>query len=141
MHFDLQDLYEHTVDPQVFLDSGQPFTQEDIDEMVKNLPADKSPGPDGFNNEFIKACWDIIKDDVTDLIMVFYAGTMNLQSINTSFNTLIPKKEVPLTPNDCRPISLLNGVLKIIRNCWQTDCKKLFQSWYTSTNMVSSKTE
>ena len=114
MHFDLQDLYEHRADPQIFHDLEQPFTQEEIDEVVKNLPNDKSPGPDGFNNEFLKACWGIIKEDIIELILAFHAGTINLESINTSYITLVPKKDVPLTPNDFRPISLLNGVLKII---------------------------
>ena len=60
--------------------------------VVKNLPADKSPGPDGFNNEFNKSCWDIIKTDVFELIMAFHAGNVNLDSINSSFITLVPKK-------------------------------------------------
>ena len=114
MHFNLQDLYENRVDPQLFQDLEKPFTQEEIDEVVKNLSTKKSPRPDGFNNEFLKACWDIIKLDVTELIIAFHAGNVNLESINTSYITLIPKKEVPMSPNDFRPISLLNGMLKII---------------------------
>ena len=93
MHFDLNDLYDQQVDPQEFLDLESPFTQEEIDDVVKNLPTDKSPGPDGFNNEFIRNCWDIIKEDITDLIMAFHAGTVDLESINTSFITLIPKRK------------------------------------------------
>ena len=67
MHFYLNDLYEHRVDPQIFQDLEKPFTQGEIDEVVKNLSNDKSLGPDGFNNEFIKACWDIIKGDITKI--------------------------------------------------------------------------
>ena len=52
MHFNLQDLYENRVDPQLFQDLEKPFTQEEIDEVVKSLPTNKSSGPDGFNNEF-----------------------------------------------------------------------------------------
>uniref|UniRef100_A0A453BJN6 Reverse transcriptase domain-containing protein n=1 Tax=Aegilops tauschii subsp. strangulata TaxID=200361 RepID=A0A453BJN6_AEGTS len=37
-----------------------PFSQEEIDTVVKNLPNDKAPGPDGFNTNFIKHCWDIL---------------------------------------------------------------------------------
>jgi hypothetical protein len=38
----------------------------------------------------------------------------SLESINSSFITLIPKCDNPITANDFRPISLLNSVLKII---------------------------
>jgi hypothetical protein len=31
-----------------------PFTYEEIDNVVKALLSDKSPDPDGFNNEFLK---------------------------------------------------------------------------------------
>lgn len=34
----------------------EPFTHEEIDLIIKGLPNDKSPGPDGFNNEFLKKC-------------------------------------------------------------------------------------
>jgi len=37
------------------------FTTNEIDEVVKMLPNDKSPGPDGFTNEFIKKCWYTVK--------------------------------------------------------------------------------
>jgi retron-type reverse transcriptase len=37
-----------------------------------------------------------------------------MESINSSFITLIPKSDSPTSPNDFRPISLLNSVLKIV---------------------------
>jgi len=33
-----------------------PFTEAEIDNIIKRLPADKAPGPDGFNGVFIKKC-------------------------------------------------------------------------------------
>jgi hypothetical protein len=33
-----------------------PFTLDEIDAIVKNMPTDKSPGPDGFNGAFLKRC-------------------------------------------------------------------------------------
>ena len=41
----------------------EPFTRAEIDVVVKSLPNDKAPGPDGFNDEFIKNCWHFIKED------------------------------------------------------------------------------
>ena len=91
-----------------------PFTKYEIDVVVKELPTDKSPGPDGFNNEFLKSCWDIIKGDVLKFIYDFHAGQISLESLNTSYITLIPKGSTPLTANDFRPISLLNCCLKLV---------------------------
>lgn len=41
----------------------EPFLEEEINNIVKMLPMDKSPSSDGFNNEFIKKCWPLIKKD------------------------------------------------------------------------------
>jgi hypothetical protein len=48
------------------------------------------------------------------LISDFHAGNISLESINSSYITLIPKIDNPSTPGDFKPISLLNCVLKII---------------------------
>lgn len=91
-----------------------PFLKEEIDEIVVNLPNDKSSGPDGFNNEFIKAFWSLIAQDFYDLCNAFWQGNICLKSINSSFITLIPKSDSPLTVNDYRPISLLNCSVKLL---------------------------
>jgi len=49
-----------------------PFTQDEIKETIKSMPPDKAPGPDGFTGAFFKACWDIIKDDVTAAVNSLY---------------------------------------------------------------------
>jgi hypothetical protein len=67
------------------------FTREEIDEVIKELPTDKAPGPDGFNGMFTKRCWHIIKHDFYELCKDFLDGKVDLQSINDSFITLIPQ--------------------------------------------------
>jgi hypothetical protein len=32
----------------------EPFSNSEIDQVVKLMPIDKSPGPDGFNSRFLK---------------------------------------------------------------------------------------
>ena len=54
-----------------------PFTVDEIDHVIKMMPADRAPGPDGFNGDFIKACWDIISEEFYKLIEDFYEGTVN----------------------------------------------------------------
>lgn len=39
----------------------QPFTTKEIDGVVRSLPSDKAPGLDGFNTDFIKKCWFIVR--------------------------------------------------------------------------------
>jgi hypothetical protein len=91
-----------------------PFSKEDIDKVVMRMPTDKAPGPDGFNGLFMKKCWNIIKEDAYQLFFDFFDGKIDLQAINSSFITLVPKVNNPSTLNDCMPISLMNSILKII---------------------------
>jgi len=91
-----------------------PFTRDEIDAAVKNLANDKAPGPDGFNNEFIKKCWHFIKEDFYALCLAFQNNSVCLQSINDSFITLVPKTDGAQQVGEFRPISLLNCSIKLI---------------------------
>jgi hypothetical protein len=91
-----------------------PFTHAEIDEVIKKIPVDKAPGPDGFNGMFLKTCWNIIREDFYQLCQDFWEGNLTLQSLNNSLITLIPKTLSPEKVNDYRPISLLNCALKVI---------------------------
>ncbi|KAJ0984845.1 hypothetical protein J5N97_003201 [Dioscorea zingiberensis] len=60
----------------------QPFQEEEIRLAVKELGADKAPGPDGFPMTFYQQRWNIIKDDIRRLFDDFYQGTTNLERLN-----------------------------------------------------------
>jgi hypothetical protein len=95
-------------------DLVEPFKQSEIDLIVKRMPPDKAPGPDGFNGLFMKKCWQIIKNDFYNFCSDFYLGVANLDCINTSYITLVPKISNPETVSDYRPISLMNISLKLV---------------------------
>jgi hypothetical protein len=90
------------------------FSNEEIDAIICQLPTNKSPGPDGFCNEFFKKTWSLIKQDFYDHCSAFYNENVCLQSINGSYITLIPKKDRAARISKYRPISLLNSSVKII---------------------------
>jgi hypothetical protein len=53
MRFDLSALFS----PLIGLEAiSTPFSKEEIDNVVKKIPIDKAPGPDGFNGCFLKTC-------------------------------------------------------------------------------------
>ncbi len=89
------------------------YTQE-MDSLIKVIPSDKAPGPDGFNGFFLKKCWQIISQDFYRLAAHFHACYTDLQPLNMSYITLVPKKSSPETVNDYRPISLMGISLKFI---------------------------
>lgn len=111
MKFDLSKMLRASVD---FDSLTTPFTHEEIDAVVKEMPPDRAPGPDGFNGAFLKACWPIIKPDFYRLCEDFHDGNLNLESLNYGYVTLIPKNNAPETVIDYRPITLLNCCLKLI---------------------------
>jgi mannosylglycoprotein endo-beta-mannosidase len=92
----------------------RPFEKEEMDKIIEYMPADKAPGPDGFNGLFLKKRWHIIAEDLYKLANEFHAGQISLESLNSSFITLIPKTNSLETVNDYRPISLTNVCLKFL---------------------------
>jgi hypothetical protein len=36
--------------------STPPFSEREVEDIIKRLPADKAPGPDGFTGRFYKVC-------------------------------------------------------------------------------------
>jgi hypothetical protein len=111
MKFNLQSIVKRIEGLETLSD---PFTHNEIYEVVKSMPSDHAPGPDGFNGNFLKTCWHIVKWDFYNLGEDFHRGGLDLTSVNTGFATLIPKVGVPETANDFCPITLLNCCLKII---------------------------
>lgn len=91
-----------------------PFSTEEIEGAIAQLPNNKSPGPDGFTNEFIKGCWPLIAEDFLHLCNEFQNNQVCLRSINGSHIVLIPKIDGPQNVSDYRPISLLISSVKLI---------------------------
>jgi len=93
---------------------NRPVSEEEVSEVLKDMQNGKAPGPDGFNVDFFKACWDIVKLDILNLVEDSRVNKTILKAINTSFISLIPKQDSTQTADKYRPIALCNVVYKII---------------------------
>jgi hypothetical protein len=91
-----------------------PFTVDEIKEAVWSCDGNKSPGPDGFNLNFFKSCWNVLEKDIVDFMNEFHTNSKLPKAITSSFLTLIPKKDMPQSLNDFRPISLIGSLYKIL---------------------------
>eukprot|EP00253_Pinus_taeda_P009522 PITA_09522 len=88
--------------------------EEEINEVLKEMQNGKAPGPNGFNVDFFKACWNIIKQDILNVIEDSRRNRTILKALNTSFISQIPKQDNALTPDKFRHIALCSVVYKII---------------------------
>lgn len=67
------------------------FSNLEIKAIIKDMPNNHAPRPDGFNGFFIKRCWSIIKEDFIRVIKDFHGISIDINCLNMSHITLIPK--------------------------------------------------
>ncbi|XP_039048924.1 uncharacterized protein LOC120189810 [Hibiscus syriacus] len=82
--------------------------------VINSSDGSRAPGPDGFNLNFFKKFWLVIKEDVMMFMSDFYWGRIEDPSFNNSFIALIPKTGEAVSPEDFRPISLVGSLYKIV---------------------------
>lgn len=105
-----------------------PISVEEVKEVVWECDDNKSPGPDGFNLNFYKSCWDLVAKDVMGFMIEFLATGTVPKAICASFLALIPKTSNPQDLNDYRPISLIGSLYKILAKTLAGRLKRVLEN-------------
>lgn len=91
----------------------KPLTKQEIRKSLNQTKDNKSPGLDGLSFEFYAAFWDLLGDDLTEILNHGLETGEMTTSQRRAVITLIPKNGDETNLTNWRPISLLNTDLKL----------------------------
>lgn len=71
------------------------MTDEEIKQVLKDMPNDKAPAIDGFLAEFFRTYWGTIEEEVIKVVKEFFENGKLLKNVNSTTVTLVPKVSSP----------------------------------------------
>jgi hypothetical protein len=90
------------------------ISKEEVKEAIKKGKRRKSPGSDGIGHEFYTANWDMIKEELVEIMRQMHTGGVITTQQKHGILVLIPKIKSPIRPENYRPLTLLNADIKIL---------------------------
>ena len=88
---------------------NRPITSTEIEAVIKNLPTNKNPGPDGFTGQL----YQTFREELTRVLLKLFQNIAERGTLPNSFHeatiTLVPKPDKDFKEKEnYRPISMMN---------------------------------
>ena len=96
------------------IELSKPIMEFEIKTAIWSVREDKALGPDGFSIKFYRIAWEIIKEDLKRMLNWTRKKYKIGKAKSSSFLSLIPKENNPLSLDRFRPISLCKTPYKIL---------------------------
>lgn len=119
-------------------------TKDEVWSALFDMSLFKALGPDGLHAAFYQHMWDVIGDNMFDLVKNSIEMGILLVGLNDTLLALIPKVSSPKTIRQFRPISLCNVSYKVITKTITNRLKRIlpnlvgpFQSSFVSERQIS----
>jgi exonuclease III len=90
------------------------ISMEEVREAIKKGKRRKAPGSDGIGHEFYTTNWDMIKEELVEIMRQMHNGGAITTQQKHGILVLIPKIKSPTRPENYRPLTLLNADIKIL---------------------------
>jgi len=89
-------------------------TIEEVHTALSDMSPFKAPGPDGLHAAFYQRMWNIVGENIFQMVKEAFVGGSLPPGLNDTTLVLIPKVQFPENVRQFRPISLCNVSYKII---------------------------
>ena len=104
-HLNVISLYPVMISPADASWFTQPVSLSEVDFSLHSFKKDRSSGPDGWPVEFYLHFFDLLGEELLSAVDFTMVSSCIPPSLNSTFLTLIPKRDKPTSFADFRPIS------------------------------------
>lgn len=104
------------------------FSDEEMDDAVASCDSDKASGSNKFIFKFVKNAWEIIKEDIYEIVQELWNSAWLPRGCNTAYIARISKVANLTSFKEYRPISMVGCIYKIIVKLMARRIQKVMSS-------------